>query len=186
MIICKNYNYFEVYYGCKLHQQDIGSENGIRKYGEVLTAQKIRRGKIPVPMRKRTDPNELYYYFTVRKWESLPQTIEIQDTWKGAPQFTNKFLLDNCTKSYQLLAIASEEEYRLMVEINKAFDDLDASTAKDNTAAYRVNDTHTIAMLDGYFTIMNDSGDILDRISISNFAKGPRAGFNKIKKMIES
>ena len=169
-----------------LHEQDIGSENGIKKYGEVLTTQKIRRGKIPVPMRKSTDPNEQYYYFTVRKWESLPQTIEIQDTWKGAPQFTNKFLLDNCTKSYQLLAIASEEEYRLMVEINKAFDDLDASTAKDNTAAYRVNDTHTIAMLDGYFTIMNDSGDILDRISISNFAKGPRAGFNKIKKMIEN
>lgn len=169
-----------------LHEQDIGSENGIRKYGEVLTTQKIRRGKIPVPMRKSTDPNEQYYYFTVRKWESLPQTIEIQDTWKGAPQFTNKFLLDNCTKSYQLFAIKSEEEYRLMVEINKAFDDLDASTAKDNTAAYRVNDTHTIAMLDGYFTIMNDSGDILDRISISNFAKGPRAGFNKIKKMIEN
>ena len=169
-----------------LHEQDIGSENGIKKYGEVLTTQKIRRGKIPVPMRKSTDPNEQYYYFTVRKWESLPQTIEIQDTWKGAPQFTNKFLLDNCTKSYQLLAIASEEEYRLMVEINKAFDDLDASTAKDNTAAYRINDTHTIAMLDGYFTIMNDSGDILDRISICSFAKGPRAGFNKIKKMIEN
>ena len=169
-----------------LHEQDIGSENGIRKYGEVLTAQKIRRGKIPVTMRKSTDPNEQYYYFTVRKWESLPQIIEIQDTWKGAPKFTNKFLLDNCTKSYQLFAIASEEEYRLMVEINKAFDALDASAAKDNTAAYRVNDTHTIAMLDGYFTIMNDNGDILDRISISSFAKGPRAGFNKIKKMIES
>ena len=29
------------------------------------------------------------------------------------------------------------------------------------------------------------SGDILDRISISNFANAPRAGFNKIKKMIE-
>ena len=169
-----------------LHEQDLGSQNGIRKYGEVLTAQKIRRGRIPVPMRKSTDPNEQYYYFTVRKWDSLPQTIEIQDTWKGAPQFTNKFLLDNCTKSYQLFAIKSEEEYRLMVEINKAFDDLDASTAKDNTAAYRINDTHTIAMLDGNFTIMNDSGDILDRISISNFAKGPRSGFNKIKKMIES
>ena len=169
-----------------LHEQDIGSENGIRKYGEVLTAQKIIRGRIPVAMRKNADPNEQYYYFTVRNWETLPQTIVIQDTWKGAPQFTNKFLLDNCTKSYQLFSIASEEEYRLMVEINKAFDDLDASTAKDNTAAYRINDTHTIAMLDGYFTIMNDNGDILDKISISNFAKGPRAGFNKIKKMIES
>ena len=168
-----------------LHEQDIGSENGIKKYGKVLTTQKIRRGKIPVPMRKNADPNEQYYYFTIRNWETLPKTIVIQDTWKGAPQFTNTFLLDNCTKSYQLFAIASEEEYRLMVEINKAFDDFDASTAKDNTAAYRINDTHTIAMLDGYFTIMNDNGDILDKISISSFAKGPRAGFNKIKKMIE-
>ena len=51
---------------------------------------------------------------------------------------------------------------------------------QNTNLCYRVNDTHTIAMLDGYFTIMNDSGDILDRISISSFAKGPRAGFNKI------
>ena len=167
-----------------LHEQDIGSENGIRLYGEVLTAQRIKRGRIPVPMRKNADPNESYYYFTVRKWETLPQTITIQDSGRGRPQFTNRFLLDNCTKSYQLFAIASEEEYRLMVEINKAFDNLNASTAKDNTATYRINNTHTIAVSEGYFTIMNDNGDILDRIPISSFAKGPRAGFNKIKNII--
>ena len=168
-----------------LHEQDIGSENGIKMYGEVLTAQKIKRGRIPVPMRKNADPNEAYYYFTVRKWETLPHTIAIQDSWRGKPQFTNKFLLDNCTKSYQLFAIASEEEYRLMVEINKAFDNLNASTAEDNTATYRINDTHTIAVSERYFTIMNDNGNILDRIPISSFAKGPRAGFSKIKKIIE-
>ena len=162
-----------------LHEEGLGEESGIKVYGEVLEARRMKRSAIPTPT--RSNPDEIYYCFRVREWISLPQVITIQDSWRGRPQFTNKFLLDNCTKSYQLFAIASEEEYRLMVEINKTFDNLNASTAKDNTAAYRINDTHTIAVSEGYFTIMNDSGAILDRISISNFAKGPRAGFNKIK-----
>lgn len=166
-----------------LHEEGLGSEAGIKVYGEVLEARRMKRSAIPTPT--KSNPDEIYYCFRVRKWVSLPQTITIQDSWRGRPQFTNKFLLDNCTKSYQLFAIASEEEYRLMVEINKAFDNLNASTAKDNTAVYRINDTHTIAVSEGYFTIMNDNGSILDRIAISSFAKGPRAGFNKIKKIIE-
>lgn len=32
---------------------------------------------------------------------------------------------------------------------------------------------------------MNDSGDVLERISVSDFAKGPRAGFSNIKKIIQ-
>lgn len=168
-----------------LHEENLGDKSGVMHYGEVLTAQRIKRGRIPVTMRNNADPDEIYYYFTVREWLELEQPISIQDSWRGRPQFTNKFLLDNCTKSYQLFAISSEEEYRLMVEINKAFDNLNASTADDNTTVYRINEKHTVVVTDGFFTITNDNGNILDRISISNFASRPRAGFNKIKKMIE-
>ena len=48
-----------------------------------------------------------------------------------------------------------------------------------------MNDTHTIAVIEGYFTIINDNGDILDRIAISSFAQSPREGFKKIKKIVE-
>ena len=168
-----------------LHEENIGTESGIKRYGEVLTARKIRRGKIPVSMRKNADSNELYYYFTIREWLSLPQTIVIQDSHRGAPQFTNKFLLDHCNKSYQLFAISSEEEYRLMCEINKAFENLEASTSSDNTAVYRVNEQHSVIVADGSFTITNDNGDVLDKIAVRDFARSPRAGFNRIKQTID-
>lgn len=168
-----------------LHEQGIGDNPGIKRYGEVLTAQKIRRGRIPVTMRPNANPEELYFYFTVRKWIELPQTIVILDSSRGKPQFTNKFLLDHCTKSYQLFAISSEEEYRLMVEINKAFDNLSAATPDDKTTVYQINEKSSVIVADGNFTITNANGDILDKIAVSSFAQKPRAGFNKIKKLIE-
>jgi len=168
-----------------LHEEHIGTESGIKRYGEVLTAQKIRRGRIPVTMRENVDPNEQYYYFTVRKWIDLPQTIVIQDSSRGKPQFTNKFLLDHCNKSYQLFAISSEEEYRLMCEINKAFDNLEASTNENSTAVYRINDRRSVIVADGFFTITNDDGDILEQIAVSEFSRRPREKFKDIKKAVE-
>lgn len=167
-----------------LHEQGIGDNPGIKRYGEVLTVQKVRRGRIPVTMRPNANPEELYVYFTVRKWIELPQTIEILDSFRGKPQFTNKFLLGHCTKSYQLFAISSEEEYRLMVEINKAFDNLSAATPDDQTTVYRINDRSAVIVADGYFTITDGNGTILDRISVSSFARKPRTGFHKIKSLL--
>jgi ABC-type transport system involved in cytochrome bd biosynthesis fused ATPase/permease subunit len=47
--------------------------------------------------------------------------ITIKDT-NRTPRLTNKFLLDNCSESYQLFNISSEAEYRLVMELNTAFD----------------------------------------------------------------
>ena len=71
-----------------------------------------------------------------------------------------------------------------MVEIRKAFKDIATAASSDNTSVYRVNDTHSVIVADGYFTITNDNGDILDKMTVSSFAKSPRAGFRKIKKVI--
>lgn len=168
-----------------LHEEGLGDDPGIKRYGEVLTAQKMRRGRIPVTMRKNADPNEPYYYFAVREWIDLPQTISIQDSSKGKPQFTNKFLLDHCTKSYQLFAISSEEEYRLMIELNKAFSNMSASSTEESTAVYQINDQRSIIVMSGFFTITNSAGDILEQIAIGDFSKSPRAGFRKIRKVIK-
>lgn len=167
-----------------LHEEKIGTEPGIKRYGEVLTAQKIQRGKIPVSMRKNADPKELYYYFTVRSWMNLPQRILIEDSFRGKPKFTNKFLLDHCERSYQLFSIGSEEEYRLMSEISKAFDRLEASSGADNTAVYRVNDQCSVIVTNGFFTISDNQGEILDRIAIAEFTCSPRAGFRRIKEAL--
>ena len=72
-----------------------------------------------------------------------------------------------------------------MVEISKAFNDLSASTSDNSTAVYCVNDTHSVIVDESFFAITNNNGDIIERIAISNFAKSPRASFNKIKKLVE-
>lgn len=166
-----------------LHEQGIGSEPGIRRYGEVMTAQKIKRSRIPVPM-SRGNGNELYYYFKVHRWEELPRAIDIRDTHRGAPLFTSKFLLDNCTQSYQLFSISSAEDFRLMAAINKAFDDLKNAKDKNYCAVYPINNTYTLSVSQGYFSLVNDKGEIIERISVGSFSYRPRDGFNRFKKVI--
>ena len=71
-----------------------------------------------------------------------------------------------------------------MTEISKAFDHMSASTSQDNTAVYRINETHSVIVADGYFTISNKDGEILECISVNSFAQNPRSGFRKIKNSI--
>ena len=168
-----------------LHEEELIDEPGIKRCGEVLSVRKIRRGKIPVAMRPKADPNEIYYYFTVREWRELPQPIAIQDTFRGKPQFTNRFLLENCRKSYQLFTVSSEEEYRLMTEIDRVIGNPEADLTEENTAVYRVNDERVVAVTDGFFTVADENGEIIDRVAVSEYEKHPRAGFMRIKKAID-
>lgn len=163
-----------------LHEEGIGGESGIKVVGEVLTAQKLKRGKIPVSM-SRNNADETYYYFTVRSWQPIDKTIAIKDSSKGKPRFTNKLLLDTCTQSYQLFEITTEEEYRLIQELNNAFGEGVIGGEK----VFKVNDQFSITTLNGNFTIMNIAGQIIDEVPIENFQKRPRVTFEKIKKMVK-
>ena len=156
---------------------------GIRYYGEVAYMQKVRRKDIHFPM-SRNNGEELYYAFRIKEWKALPTPIAVKDEWVNEPKFTSLFLLEHSQQSFELFNIHSEEEYRLMVEINKAFDNLSTSTADNDSAVYRVNDSHSVIVADGNFTITNDDGEILGSISISNFARSPRAGFRRIKELL--
>ena len=161
-----------------------GSEAGIRYYGKITKAKRLRREEIDFPY----DPQKAkkpYYAFMVEKWEALETPIVIKDEGVYEPKFTHLLLVQNCAQSYELFNIHSEAEFRLMVEIRKAFKDIATAASSDNTSVYRVNDTHSVIVADGYFTITNDNGDILDKISVSSFAKSPRAGFKRIKEAIK-
>ena len=157
---------------------------GIRYYGEVTYMKKVKRKDIDFPM-SRNNGDEWYYAFRIKEWKTLPTPIAVKDEWVNEPKFTSLFLLEHSHQSFELFNIHSEEEYRLMVEINKAFDNLSTSTADNNSAVYRVNDSHSVIVADGNFTITNGNGDILGSISISNFAHSPRAGFSKIKNLLQ-
>ena len=102
-----------------IYEDQISTQPGIKYVGEVILSTKVKRGSIPVPSKGK--PDAIYYYFKVRKWVELPEMIAIKDT-NRTPRLTNKFLLDNCSESYQLFNISSEAEYRLVMELNTAFD----------------------------------------------------------------
>ena len=156
---------------------------GIRYYGEVTYMKKVPRKEIKFPM-SRNNGDEEYYAFRIKEWKTLPTPIVVKDEWVNEPKFTSLFLLEHSQQSFELFNIHSEEEYRLMVEINKAFDNLATLAADNNAAVYRINDTRSVIVADGNFTITNDNGEILGTISISNFARSPRSGFRKIKDML--
>ena len=145
--------------------------------------KKVKRKDIDFPL-SRNNGDELYYAFRIKEWKTLPTPIVVKDEWVNEPKFTSLFLLEHSHHSFELFNIHSEEEYRLMVEINKAFDNLSTSTADNNSAVYRINDSHSVIVADGNFTITNDNGDILGSISISNFARSPRSGFRTLKGII--
>lgn len=163
-----------------LHEQDIGGKPGIRWLAQVVSVEKLPRGQIPVTMRPGADPGAIYYYFTLQKWRQLPQPIVIQDTSRGKPRFTSKFLLEHCTKSWQLFEVTSPEEYRLLRLLDKAY------SALPGSGAYRLNDTHRLLVADGYFTVTNEQGEVLEQIAAASISRSPREVFCRIRDLLRN
>lgn len=164
-----------------LYEDNIGTEPGIRYVGEVILSTKIRRGNIPIPSKNK--PDAMYYYFKVRKWKEMSDSIIIKDT-NRTPRLTNKFLLDNCRESYQLFNINSEAEYRLIMELNAAFDKMVTGTSDNNEGIYKIGDSLSVGILGGKITVMSSKGEIVGEIPAERFEKSPRVTFNKIKDII--
>ena len=165
-----------------IYEDQIGTHPGIKYVGEVILSTKIKRGSIPIPSNNKSDA--IYYYFKVRNWAELPEMITIKDT-NRTPRLTNKFLLDNCNESYQLFNINSEAEYRLIMELNAAFDKMVAGTSDTNDTVYKIDDSYSISTLGGKFTVINADGNVMTEIPADQFAKTPRAAVNRIKSVIK-
>ncbi len=168
-----------------LHEQGVGSEPGIHRYGEVIASQKLKRSRIPVPL-NRNNGDEIYYYFKVRCWMKLSPPISIRDTHRGPPQFTSKHLLDSCSQSYQLFSVTSENDYQLMTAINKAFDEIRESGIKEFSSVYPINDDYTLNVCESSISIMNSENETLEKISVGSFFFRPNDGFKRFKNVINT
>ena len=107
-----------IHYVALYQTKNYFSENaGIRYVGEVLRTTIVRRENIrQVPVR-RGNPDERYYYFTVREWVKLePPVMPRESGFSHA--FTNMFLLENSEYVPELL-IRSEGEYRFYTELKR-------------------------------------------------------------------
>lgn len=156
---------------------------GIRYYGEVTAASVVRRKEIPVPMRNRNNGEELYYLFRVKKWNALPAAIEVKDEGVYEPKYTNLFLLRNCRQSYELFHIHSEEQYRLVCELRRIFSDASVNEKESGREQIiRIGTDHVVRAKEGYFDLCSGSGEIIERIRITDYAKHPRLYFEKIKR----
>ena len=73
-----------------------GSEPGIRYYGTVIRASKVKRSTIPFPSGRR-NPDEEYYAFVVKEWIPLGHPVLPFDDYVYEPKFCslsfNLFLL---------------------------------------------------------------------------------------------
>ena len=161
-----------------------GDEAGIRYWGKITKMKRLNREQIDFPY-DSGKAKKPYYAFMVEKWEPLETVIAARDEGVYEPRFTNLLLLQSCRQSYELFNIHSEAEFRLMQEIRQAFYDLSVSSGDNKTLVYRINDSHTIDVSQGHFVILNQNGEILDKISVSSFQRSPRAGFNRIKALVD-
>ena len=99
----------------------------------------------------------------------------------------NKNIAEITTKDIKkyLFNISSEAEYRLVMELNTAFDKMVADPSDANEAIYKIDDSYSISTLGGKFTVINSNGNVLSEVSAEQFAKSPRIAFNRIKNVIK-
>lgn len=166
-----------------IYQSKTKGDPGIRYYGEVIAVSKVARKEIKeVPVRKG-NPEEEYYYFIVKEWKQLKKSIAIKTERVYEPKFTNLFLLQNSTDTYELFNINSESEYRLLQELKRAYHSTFVNETSAGTA-FKANEDSTIFAMDGCFVLCNGKGEIVKKFQIDHFISSPRREFNRIKEYV--
>ena len=158
-----------------------GNQSGIRYYGEVIEAKRLKRSEIKFPSR-RQNGDELYYAFMVKNWIELPIAISVKDEGVYEPKFTNLFLIQHCNQSYELFHIHSEAQYRLLHELKRMFDNAAINTNSQSEPIYQLDSGKSVWVHEGCFDILNENGERLfdPPLRISDFSHHPRAYFNLI------
>ena len=176
-------HYVALYQSTKM----FGSEAGIRYYGEVIEAKRLKRGEIKFPTRRHNE-DELYYAFMVKEWKKLPVEISVKDEGVYEPKFTNLFLIQHCNQSYELFHIHSEAQYRLLHELKRMFDNATVNANAQSDPIYQLDGGKSVWVHEGCFDILNENGERLfdPPLRISEFSRHPRAYFNLIADKIKS
>lgn len=157
------------------------AECGIRYYGEVIEAKRLKRKEIDFPL-TRNNGEEQYYAFLVKEWKTLPVAISVKDEGVLKPQCTNLFLLQHCSQSYELFNIKSDEQYRLLHELKRVFSSATVNANEQAEPIYQLEDGNVVWVHGGTFDILNSKGERLfdPPLRISDFARHPRHYFNLI------
>jgi len=162
-------------------------QSGIRYYGEVTHMRRVKRKDINFPLRTNNG-DEWYYAFRIKEWKELKETISIKNEIVLKPKYTNLFLLQNCTYSYEIFNIHSTEEYLLNYALKTILDKTILKPDTQTKYIYHINDDKSISAQKDYFNITNTNAEnpFVMHLKISDFSRNPKICLNKVKeKFIE-
>lgn len=162
-----------------LHQRDAEEIPCILYIGEVETTETLPRGRIPVSMRRVTDPEESYYFFRVKEWKHLPHRIEIQDTPWGKPLFTHLFLLEHCKVSWELFALTSVEDYRLLESVHALL-----GKKGRKSLSYSITPDRLLCRKRGALVMTDRKGTRLGSVSVKEYNTAPHSTFLRLQKLL--
>ena len=152
---------------------------GIYYYGEVLSAELVKRKTIWEVPQTHGNPDDPYYRFTIKEWIPLDKPILPQETGLDGKfrEFTNLFLLQNAEFVPELL-LTTEEEYRLYMELKRA----SGKALTDNTAetGFTLNGLNVLFADDQI--CFYQGGKELGRYQLTDFSRRPNATFRRMQK----
>ena len=138
---------------------------GIRYIGEVEKVRVVKRKRIPLPL-TRNNGDEEYYYFKIKRWEALPETITVREEGVYAPRFTNRLLLHYARETHELFHASSEEEFRLAAALRLL-------TERKEDTAVRLREDRVLWARGGVIDLLGADGTLLMRVSASDLARAP-------------
>ena len=122
----------------------------------------------------------------MKEWKELPVAISVKDEGVYEPKFTNMFLLQHCSQSYELFHIRSEEQYRLLYELKRVFESAEVNANAQAEPIYQIEGGKAVWVHEGVFDILDENGNKLtSSLRISDFNRHPRQYFNLIAEQIK-
>lgn len=149
-----------------------GRDAGIRYYGEVAEYNAVPRYTIK---ESPSYSKETYYRFAIKKWHTLPQTIQVRADGSLA-KLTNLFLLQNCSTDTGLL-IANEEMFRLQYALQQAVNTYGAGDGDPETG-FALADCQ-VAVYHGKICVFRE-GNACGEVPLTLWQKKPQQALMQI------
>ena len=162
-----------------------GESAGIKYYGKVKEKHVVKRRDIPVET-TRDNGNEKYALFVVDEWQTLSDKIAVLGEGVYKPRYTNLFLLQNCSYTYELFNVKSNAQFLLAETLEKvfAFAEINQDTQKE--FIFDISPDFSVSLRENKINVFSANGKIAfaSPIQISEYKLFPVENFNEITRRL--
>lgn len=155
-----------------------GNHSGIRYYGEITSTSLVPRKEINFPLR-RNNGEDMYYLFRISEWKTLTVPVDIRYEAVYKPRFTNLFLLEHCTHSYELFCIESAEQFLMLRQLNQFFGSTSNSSDPLYESAIQFKNGRSLYTHNGYVDVFDENGNRMfdTPFKTTDYSKDPKRMF---------